>query len=184
VALHVGNFVGVSLAYLTAVITARKPDALVLSVDPNLCHRGIANPQSHVTALLSACGLSRNSIVLAAYSGAKSISNDGVVFESYNPEAEFQNETSCEMALANLSKICPGVVDVAMLDGNHEACYLIEELKQLRPLLKGGALLILDDVNQAWAEIQAVFEDVAALGFTAIATDGRVGIARYTSIPQ
>ena len=53
-ALHVGNFVGVSLVFLTSALMQRNPDSLVVSIDPNLEHHGISNPQSHVCALLAA----------------------------------------------------------------------------------------------------------------------------------
>lgn len=178
IALHIGNFVGVSLAFLAAALMQRHPDSLVVSIDPNLTHRGIANPQAHVSALLSACGLQSNVLIMAGYSGRKSISNDGVVFESYDPANEFSKEFACEESLRNIGQLCPRSFDFVFLDGNHEASYLLNEIKQVLPLLRKGGFVVLDDVDAAWAEIRDVFLKVASLGLEPVGADGRVGIAR------
>lgn len=177
-ALHVGNFVGVSLAFFTTALVRRHPESLVVSVDPNLTHRGIAHPQSHVVALLAACGLSANSLVLAGYSGRKSISNDATVFEGYDPAKEFANEAAGEETLRNLGQLCPGAFDLIFLDGNHEAAYLLNEMKQVVPLLRPGGYVVLDDVDAAWAEIRDVFQRVTEFGLQPVEANGRVGIAR------
>ena len=183
-ALHIGNFVGVSLASLTAALVRLHPESLMVSVDPNLPHRGIHQPQSHVLALLSASGLQSNSLVLAGYSGKKSVSNDATVFDGYDPAAEFAKETATENVLGNLARICPGTFDLVFLDGNHDAAYLLGELQTLRPLLRPGGYVVLDDVDAAWAEIRAVFERIGDLGLESVAADGRVGIARLKPLDQ
>jgi hypothetical protein len=43
VGLHVGNFVGVSLCYIVDYARKRNEDSIVVSIDPNLTHRGIEN---------------------------------------------------------------------------------------------------------------------------------------------
>lgn len=177
-ALHIGNFVGVSLAFLAAALRQRHPDSLVVSIDPNLAHRGIRNPQAHVAALLAACGLQRNTMIIAGYSGRKSISNDGVVFKGYDPVQEFAGEYACENTLQNLKALCPKTFDVVLMDGNHEGSYLTGELQAALPLLKPGGVVILDDVNAAWTEIREVFSQIATFGLEPIGTDGRVGLAR------
>ena len=177
-ALHVGNFVGVSLAYLTATLVGRHPESLVVSVDPNLTHRGIRNPQSHVLALLSACGLQTHSLVLAGYSGKKSISNDATMFEGYDPAAEYANEAAGEETLRNLTHLCPASFDLIFLDGNHEAAYLLNEIRQLLPLLRVGGFVVLDDVDAAWAEIREVFQNISSYGLEPVQANGRVGIAQ------
>lgn len=179
-ALHIGNFVGVSLAFLTATCRQRHSDSLVVGIDPNLPHRGISNPQAHVAALLAACGLQRNAMLIAGYSGVKSISNDGVTFEGYDPATAFANESACEQTLLNLQKFLTKTFHVAVMDGNHHAAYLVEEIRQLKPLMRPGGLIVLDDVDAYWSEIKAVFENLPQLGLTIIATDGRVGIARVS----
>jgi len=60
IALHIGNFVGISLAYLTCFLAEQHCDSLVVGVDPDVPHRGIRHPQEHVAALLTACGLENN----------------------------------------------------------------------------------------------------------------------------
>ncbi len=183
-ALHIGNFVGVSLAFLATVLRRRHPDALVVSVDPNLTHRGISNPQAHVSALLTACGVQRNVMIIAGYSGRKSISNDGVVFDGYDPEKEFSKECACEESIRNLSALCPQTFDLIMMDGNHEASYLLEEIQTVLPLLKVGGVVILDDVDAAWAEIRGVFAQISNFGMKPIGTDGRVGVALFMGKPS
>jgi predicted O-methyltransferase YrrM len=42
IALHVGNFLGVSLAYLAYALSRLHPNSRVISIDPNLTHHGIA----------------------------------------------------------------------------------------------------------------------------------------------
>ena len=178
-ALHIGNFVGVSLAYLAATLVKSHPSSIMISVDPNLTHRGIANPQAHVSALLSACGLSKNVMIVAGYSGHKSISNDGVVFGTYDPAEEFASEFACEESLENIHQLCPGTFDFIFLDGNHDATYLLAELKRVRPLLRPGGFVILDDVDEYWVEIRNVFQEIKSLGLDPVGADGRVGIARF-----
>jgi predicted O-methyltransferase YrrM len=180
-ALHIGNFVGVSLAFLAAALVRRHPESLVVSIDPNLIHRGITNPQAHVSALLSACGLQRNNLIVAGYSGRKSVSNDGTVFEGYDPAKEFSNEFACEESLRNIGQLCPRSFDFVCHDGNHEATYLLNEIKQVLPLLRKGGFVVLDDVNAWWAEIRDVFLNLSSLGLEPVGTDGRVGIARLLS---
>jgi len=177
-ALHIGNFVGVSLAFLAAALRQRHPDSLVVSMDPNLAHRGVSHPQAHVAALLAACGLQRNTMIIAGYSGRKSISNDGVVFDGYDPQKEFANECACENSLQNLNALCSAAFDVVLMDGNHEASYLAGEIQAVLPLLKRGGFVVLDDVNAAWAEIREVFSRITAFGLEPVGSDGRVGLAR------
>jgi predicted O-methyltransferase YrrM len=180
-ALHIGNFVGVSLAFVAAALRQRHPDSLVVSVDPNLAHRGINNPQAHVAALLTACGLQANAMIIAGYSGRKSISNDGVVYAGYDPQQEFPKECACEESLRNLGKLCPRAFDLVLMDGNHEAAYLVTEIQAVLPLMKPGGFLVLDDVTAAWEEIREVFSRLASFGLVPSGTDGRVGIARLSS---
>ena len=43
-------------------------------------------------------------------------------------------------------------------------------------LLKPNGILILDDVNEAWAEIKAEFDNLSSKGWRLVAADGRVGV--------
>jgi len=181
-ALHIGNFVGVSFAFLATVLSEMDHGSLAVSVDPNVAHRGVLNPQAHVSALLTACGVQRNTMMIAGYSGGKSISNDGLIFEGYDPEAEFINEHACEGVLKHLGRLCGRRFDVVVMDGNHEASYLVRELELIVPLLTSGALVILDDVDTAWSEIRDVFNRIDDSGLKPLSTDGRIGVARFAPV--
>ena len=100
--LHVGNFVGVSLAYIAEKVANISPKSLVVAIDPNIPHRGVKNPQEIVTKLLCGCRLQRNVLLITGYSIEKNISNDGTIIGDYDPVSFFQSETSCENVLLNL----------------------------------------------------------------------------------
>jgi predicted O-methyltransferase YrrM len=51
-------------------------------------------------------------------------------------------------------------------------------LGNLLPMMKPGGLVVFDDVDTHWREIQEVFEQIDRFGMKAIATDGRLGIAQ------
>ena len=174
--LHIGNFVGVSLAYLTAALCSRHFESLVVAVDPNVPHRGIPHPQDHVVALLAATGLQGHVINIVGYSATKSVSNDGVVYDEYDPAQHYSSEASCERVLRNLSGIMHRQFDIALLDGNHEAPYLMEELGTLRPLLSPRGIVILDDIDENWTDIRDVFLRSRSLGFEPLTSDGRIGV--------
>jgi hypothetical protein len=177
-AVHIGNFVGVSLTFLTAILTGINSESRVIGVDPNLTHRGVADPQSHVAALLTACKLQRNVMLVAGYSSRKSISNDGVVFDGYDPVLQISSEFGCEDCIASLAELAPRQFDLVLMDGNHEAKYLQDELIMARRILRPGGLVVLDDVDIWWKELKAVFSRIGDLGFRAIGENGRIGIAR------
>ena len=52
IGLHVGNFLGVSLSHFVNYVRQRNDKSVVVSIDPDLTHRGIENPQKHVIAIL------------------------------------------------------------------------------------------------------------------------------------
>jgi hypothetical protein len=178
--LHLGNFVGVSLAYFTNRVATLSPGSVVVAVDPNIPHRAIDNPQAYVTKLLSICGLERNVILITGYSMEKNISSDGVVFEDYDPVKNYEKEASCENVLNSMTRFFENTFDVACLDGNHEASYLEREVKQIIPLMREGGWIIFDDVDDNWTEIRDAFRRISKFGLESMATDGRVGIARFT----
>jgi hypothetical protein len=45
IGVHVGNFVGISLAHIADAVKSMNSNSLILGIDPNLTHRGIENPQ-------------------------------------------------------------------------------------------------------------------------------------------
>jgi len=186
VGLHVGNFLGVSLSHFVNYVRQRNNKSIVVSIDPDLTHRGIEHPQKHVIAILNHFGLQENAIICVGYSGKKSISNDGVVFRGetgaeYDPYAGFASEQSCEDGLQNLCTMSEGRFDFAVVDGNHEGSYLRRETAVVRRLLKPQGILILDDVSDAWTEIKAEYDDMQSSGWRAVAADGRVGVLQSGS---
>jgi len=176
---HVGNFVGVSLAYLTHVMRGMNPDALVISVDPGMPHRHIEHPDQYVRRLLATYGLSANSIVMTGYSRKANVRNDGL---SANGVVGWQAslDAAPENVLPNLARLLGPRVDVVVLDGNHDPEYLKGELQLVARVLRPGGLLVLDDVSTGvWQGIADVFAGLTSTsGFDRPEHDGRVGIAR------
>lgn len=176
--LHVGNFVGVSLSYLLEWCT-RRPQGVTVSVDPGIPHRDVAHPQDAVADLLAHFGLTERHLLLCGYSLEKSLSNDGVVFDGYDPAAAWSGEAAPENVLATLA-MTGSTFDVALIDGNHDPAYLRRELSALVGLLRPGGLLVLDDVDEWWEGIQALFDEVVRgdWPFEQVLADGRIGVLR------
>jgi len=151
--LQVGNFVGISLCHYTDFARRLDKNSIVISVDPNLTHRGIQKPQEKVIACLNRYGLQGNSMILTGYSLEKSVSNDGVRISNYDPEAEYTKELSCENQLPLLARLMPAQFDFVVIDGNHEMTYLARELAIVHRLLKTGGMIVLDDVAGSVEEI-------------------------------
>jgi hypothetical protein len=176
--LHVGNFVGVSLAWFIRTLTGLHPSSLVIAIDPNLPHRGITSPQDHVLALLSNFNLQSHAIVIAGYSLEKSISNEGTLIGGYDPSEHFKQEFACENVIANLASIFGSFIDVALMDGNHEASYLRREVSELTPALRAGGLLIFDDISRGYEELREVYFSLPSSKWQSLGTDGQVGVLR------
>lgn len=183
-ALHVGNFVGVSLAAFTDALVEHDPTALVVSVDPGMTHRGIEDPQRHALALLDRFGLQANSLVITGFSGAKSPRDDGLDWADAGgarlPDAATADDAACEQVVPNLARLLEGRFDVVLLDGNHDGDYLREELDHVARLLKPGGVVILDDVVEGfWQSIADVFAGAADdERFESLGHDGRAGMLR------
>jgi Methyltransferase domain len=178
IGLHIGNFVGLSLAAFIEMLTALHAESLVIATDPNVPHRGVMSPQDHVLALLSHFRLQYRAIVVAGYSGRKSVSNDGVVFGEYDPAQHFPREAACENVIANLVSLFGRCIDIAVVDGNHEALYLRHEIHEIARALRPGGVLVLDDVDNAWAELRQVYLSLPATEWQDLGSDGRVGLLR------
>jgi hypothetical protein len=177
--LHVGNFVGVSLSYL--LHWAHEYDGWVVSVDPNIPHRDVENPQRAVCDLLSHFGLQQHHTLICGYSLEKNFSNDSVVFDGYDPAQAWASESAPENVLLNLSRM-GHLFDAAFIDGNHDPAYLRRELNAIGDMLVPGSLLVLDDVDPAWAGIRALFQEVAEQDwpYEPVLADGRIGVLRRT----
>jgi hypothetical protein len=124
--LHVGNFVGVSLAYLTSVMREKHEDAVVVSIDPGMPHRGIRAPDRVTLSVLDRFGLTANSVLVQGFTLERSLRDDGYVFEEYVPPAAIPvdaaatallEDAACEQVLPSLARLLPGDFDVALLDG-------------------------------------------------------------------
>ena len=176
--LHVGNFIGISLAYLTDACVKMHPKSCIYSIDPNIPHRNISHPQDYVVALLDHFGLTANASILVGYSLEKSVSNDGMIYDRYDPIDNFSREHSCENQLVQLANVSMRQMDFAVMDGNHSAEYLSREIRALEKLLKPSGLLILDDVTEGWHEIKKTYHALDPARWERLACDGRVGIAR------
>jgi len=181
--LHIGNFVGVSLTFFAGVAAAIHPGSVVVAVDPNIPHRGISHPQDHVCALLEHVGLAHHVLLTCGFSRARNVGDDGRNYlENYRllEPAEARTRVGAEhapdRALDHLVALGVAGFDFVLLDGNHEAAYVADELDFLRPLLKPGALVFLDDVSEGWPLLKQLFEGAAAGNFRALAADGRVGV--------
>ena len=166
-ALQVGNFVGISLAALSDILVGDDPRSLVVSIDPNVKHLGVDDPQSHVLALLSHFGLQDNNLVISGYS------LDG-------PGGD---DAACENTLASMERLGQRF-DLALVDGNHEPGYVRGEVELLVRLLNEGGLLILDDVSHSHKGIRELFKEAAG-GATwpleKVGSDERLGILRKTT---
>lgn len=177
-ALHVGNFVGISLAALSEIVVRHDPDSVVVSVDPNLRHLGVHDPQRHVLAVLDHFGLQRSNLVICGYSLHRSANDTRV--------GAFPDLPAGENALANLVRLGQRF-DVALIDGNHGYDYVRGELELLTHLLDDGAVLVLDDIANRYARVLELFEEVAADGswpFVEVDRDARLGILRKTPGPR
>jgi len=176
IALHVGNFLGVSLAYLVHTLRRLHPDSRVVSIDPNLTHRGIPRTMETVLVLLNYFGLEDRVAILTGYSLEKNVSNQGEIFAGYDPVANWENERSCTHQLDLLNALARGVFDLCLMDGNHDGDYLQRELDRVRQLLRPGGLLVLDAVSTAWPEIQWFFNSISPDQFQKLSTDDRIGL--------
>jgi hypothetical protein len=178
--IHVGNFVGVSLAAFAFAAFEVHEESVVFSIDPNLVHRGIVNPAGKVISLLRHFGLTRNATVMIGYSLEKSVSNDGIAMAGYDPIAAFSDEGACENQMQAMQKIAPGRFDFALLDGNHHGEYFARELEVADRLLKRGGLLLLDDISWQWSDLDEAYGTFAHGRYEEVMRNGRALIARKT----
>ncbi len=178
VGLHIGTFVGLSLAYFTDVIAAWNGKSRMVSIDPNVPHRGIDNPAGCALALLDYFGLQSNTLMLTGYTLEKNLSNDGYVFAGYDPLKRFDEELSCARLLEGLALWSQGAFHFCVIDGNHEADYMDRELGWVSRLLRLGGVLMLDDVTAGWSEIQRVHAAIDRTRYLDVGSDGRVAVLK------
>jgi predicted O-methyltransferase YrrM len=180
--LHVGNFVGMSLGYFTSLAQELHEDSVVVSIDPNMRHQRVADPQSYVVALLNHFGLLGNSLIVPGYTLEQNLGDP----LPDAPEDRYLDELACHRVLASLGHLQPAGFDFVMLDGNHDATYLRREFAALRPLLAADAIVGFDDVNEFWPGVQAVFREVVATADDRVidlGSDGRVALLQTGQDP-
>ena len=177
-ALHIGNFVGVSLAYLSALLTDRHPGSRVVSIDPNVVHRGVEDPAGHVFALLDHFGLLAGNLVITGYTLEQNVNEE----YELDPAVSYEAERRPEHVLRSLAAWTGKPFDVVFIDGNHDGRYLEREIAQLRQLLRPSGLLILDDVDEAaWRMVAEIFDRLASdEAFEELGRDGRLGVLRMS----
>ncbi len=181
IGLHVGNFVGMSLAFLTAAIRELRSDSFLVAIDPAIPHRGIADPASKTLALLDHFGLLDSVLMVTGFSLEKNPSQDGIPFAGYDPVEHFHSELACENQLGHIIGLAPESFDFALVDGNHDHTYLDRELRSIDGLLRVGGLLILDDVSAHWRDIQDLYHSIDTEGYMRVLSDGRIGILQKRS---
>lgn len=176
--LHIGNFVGVSLAFFTHAAAKHHADSFIVSIDPNIPHRGIENPMQKVIGLLEHFGLENNSVLLSGYSLEKNYANDGLNYETGEARSTnlYAAQPSCTRQLRHLLALCPGRFDFAMIDGNHDGDYLSGELVIINQLLRPEGMLLLDDVGDGWFEIEQIYDKIDQRLYRKLGADGRVGL--------
>jgi hypothetical protein len=172
-ALHVGNFLGVSLCYFTWLVRERHERSVVVSIDPNNEHRGIENPQIHSLSLLHHFGLLNDNLIISGYTLEQTLGEGGD-----DVGASYRKRLGCTNVLASLESLAGQVFDLVLLDGNHEPDYLAREFSALGPMLNEGAIVVLDDVNERrWGGVVEVFRDVLRDDrYVELGQDGRVGV--------
>jgi predicted O-methyltransferase YrrM len=137
-----------------------------VSIDPNLTHLEVEDPQAHVLALLAEFGLHRNNLVICGYSLEGT--DDGAAGEH---------------TLNSLERLGQRF-DLVLVDGNHDTAYLRRELEVIVRLLDDRGLLMMDDVSHAYPEVRALFDELVDLPdwpFEKIDRDERLGVLRKTT---
>lgn len=167
-ALHVGNFVGVSLAYITRLVGRRHAGSLVVSVDPNISYLDVENPQAHALALLDHFKLLDRSVVVNGYTLERG--DEALAEETHVSSA------ACENVLRSLEALVGPRFDLVVIDGNHDEDYLAREILVIRALLAEGGIVVFDDITD-WPGVAAVFKRVTDDdSFVMLGDDGRIGI--------
>ena len=177
--LHVGNFVGVSLAYIMDSLQKIGLNHHVVAIDPNISHRGVENPQNLVCRLVSHFGLAENLLLCCGYSVQKSFGDDGLdLTNQNNPLDRLHHEAAPTNVLKTLGQNYEDKFHIAIIDGNHDGTYLERELETIQRLLVKDGTLILDDVSSDWPEVSDVAAGLEKNGWKNIIADGRIAIFR------
>ncbi len=117
--------------------------------------------------------------MITGFSDSRNPINDGEV--AYLTDSTILSDEFAPVGVLNtlIDLNVQSKFDCAIMDGNHNAEYLVRELELLKPLLADLAFVVLDDVDEHWPSIQTVYNTSRNFGFTPKACDGRVGILEY-----
>jgi len=177
-ALHIGNFVGISLLYLSDALLKINSNSIILSIDPNIPHRGVTIPQKYVVYLLDIFGFQKSNIILTGYTLEKNIGDDGgtLYFSKTNNNVSNNQGYSVTNLLENLVKLNIQL-DFVLIDGNHDGKYLETETKLVHKLLNKNGLLAIDDVNRNWKEVNLIYKKTLLdPAYKLLADNDRIGI--------
>jgi predicted O-methyltransferase YrrM len=175
-ALHVGNFVGVSLCYVSWLVTERHPESVVISIDPNIPHRGIEDPQSHALALLEHFQLLGSNLIIAGYTLERS--------DEATTVADHLRGIACENVLSSLHQLSGATFDLVLIDGKHEETHLAREIAGVRRLVADNGIVVFDDITD-WAGVAEVFRETSQdESWVELGQDGRIGILQRRAIGQ
>jgi hypothetical protein len=160
-ALHIGNFVGISLTYIANSLKKLNANSVIVSVDPDIPHRGVNFPQQYVNYLLTAFGLQKMNIVLTGFTLEKNIGDDGggIYFSNLNEEKHYLTDYIATYMLYKLLNLDLNF-NLSIIDGNHEQNYLEREIKLVNKLLSKNGILVLDDANENWEEVNSVYKKI------------------------
>jgi predicted O-methyltransferase YrrM len=177
-ALHIGNFVGISLLYLSNALSKINSNSILISIDPNIPHRGITNPLKHVYYLLNIFGFQKSNIILTGYTLEENIIDDGgtLYFSSITNNLIDNQDYTTTHLLESLVKTNI-YFDFILVDGNHDGKYLEREIKLVDKLLYKNGILVLDDINEGWEEVKYVYKKILLNpAYKLLADDNRLGI--------
>jgi len=177
-ALHIGNFVGISLLYLSNALLKINSDSVIISIDPNIPHRGVPIPQKYVCYLLNIFGFHKSNIILTGFTLEKNIGDDGGTLYFSKFTNNKSNNKKCHLTniLENLVKLNIHL-DFILIDGNHDGKYLDREIKLVDKLLNKNGILVLDDANRNWEEVNFVFKKILLSSvYKLLGNDNRIGI--------
>lgn len=148
--LNIGNFLGVAFTYILSNMVQNNNQSTFVSVDPNIPHRGISDLETKFISCLHEYNLQDNSLIINGYSLRKNTSNDGVIFDNYDPKEAFDLEKGCTGVLDKLTQLGKNNFQFVILDGNHHSEYLQQELERCTSLLAPNGILFLDDIDKNW----------------------------------
>lgn len=161
IAIHVGNYLGVSLGVLAVGLKVLDPESLVIAIDPDLTYRQSLNTEKAVTMLMRKLDVEEMVLRLTGYSMSKSINNNAqATLSNCDGSQMVAKDLAAQWQLKNLAKLIQGKVDFVLLDGNHDKHYVEEEIEISYRLLRPGGAIFLDDITRHYPEMISLFHSM------------------------